>query len=345
MQAELQRNFSGLKKETVPPYYVSYTVHDTTTSSLYASFGAIERNDQDHQRVGSVEVRVGELHAGQHASDARRRQLDPTCRPRESAAHRRRTADSRRALARDRSRVQAGLGGAHAGQDQRVRAPASRRRGARSRLFKGSAADLLGPDGVLLARHERVAGTASTPFRRIRGRPARAERRGVALMPGRQPLLRQQRRQSDRRRRRRLPSVHSGGHQGRRRDGSAVVRELLRAIARRAPRRKGARVRSSRHARTARAAASRAARRSLLGSRDPVGPGRGRVLPRDLRPPRRRTAPEERGRWADVCGQGRSARAAVVPERRVRSHASQTRIDRAHGLLQIRRRGRRRASA
>jgi TldD protein len=60
MQSELQRNFAGLKKEAVPPYYVSYTVHDTQTTSLYASFGAIERNDDVHQRIGSVEVRVGD---------------------------------------------------------------------------------------------------------------------------------------------------------------------------------------------------------------------------------------------------------------------------------------------
>jgi predicted Zn-dependent protease len=60
MQAELQRNFDGLKREATPPYYVSYTMHDTTTSSMFASFGAIDRSDQGHERVASVEVRVGD---------------------------------------------------------------------------------------------------------------------------------------------------------------------------------------------------------------------------------------------------------------------------------------------
>jgi TldD protein len=60
MQSELQRNMAGLKKDATPPYYISYTIHDTTSSSLRASFGAIERNDDSHQRLASVEVRVGD---------------------------------------------------------------------------------------------------------------------------------------------------------------------------------------------------------------------------------------------------------------------------------------------
>jgi TldD protein len=60
MQSELQRNFDGLKRETAPPYYISYTVHDVTSATLVASFGAVERNEDNHQRLGSVEVRVGD---------------------------------------------------------------------------------------------------------------------------------------------------------------------------------------------------------------------------------------------------------------------------------------------
>ncbi|HEX4346995.1 MAG TPA: metallopeptidase TldD-related protein [Vicinamibacterales bacterium] len=60
MQSELQRNFSGLKKEAVPPYYLSYTVHDVASATLIASFGAVERNEGNHQRLASVEVRVGD---------------------------------------------------------------------------------------------------------------------------------------------------------------------------------------------------------------------------------------------------------------------------------------------
>jgi len=60
MQSELQRNFDGLKKESTPPYYISYTVHDTTSSSLRASFGAVDQDSDSHQRIASVEVRVGD---------------------------------------------------------------------------------------------------------------------------------------------------------------------------------------------------------------------------------------------------------------------------------------------
>ena len=60
LQSELQRNFAGLKNEAVPPYFLSYTVHDTKTASLDASFGALRRSDEGHQRLASVEVRVGD---------------------------------------------------------------------------------------------------------------------------------------------------------------------------------------------------------------------------------------------------------------------------------------------
>jgi TldD protein len=60
LQAELQRNFTGLKKEAVPPYFLAYTVHDTKSAALDASFGALRRSDETHERVASVEVRVGD---------------------------------------------------------------------------------------------------------------------------------------------------------------------------------------------------------------------------------------------------------------------------------------------
>jgi predicted Zn-dependent protease len=60
LQAELQRNFAGLKKEAVPPYFLAYTVHDSRSAALDASFGALRRSDETHERVASVEVRVGD---------------------------------------------------------------------------------------------------------------------------------------------------------------------------------------------------------------------------------------------------------------------------------------------
>src|SRR5688572_15871553 len=60
MQTELQRNFTLLNKEATPAYFIGYTVHDIRVSQIVASFGAIERSDDTHQRFASVDVRVGD---------------------------------------------------------------------------------------------------------------------------------------------------------------------------------------------------------------------------------------------------------------------------------------------
>ena len=60
MQAELQRNLTALKATPVPAYFVGYTVHDTRSTRLAASVGALLRSDQAQSRAASVEVRVGD---------------------------------------------------------------------------------------------------------------------------------------------------------------------------------------------------------------------------------------------------------------------------------------------
>jgi TldD protein len=59
-QSELQRNFGGLKNEPVPPYFISYTLHDTRTTRVSAAFGALQRSDEAHNRFATVDVRVGD---------------------------------------------------------------------------------------------------------------------------------------------------------------------------------------------------------------------------------------------------------------------------------------------
>ena len=61
VQSELQRNFEGLKKEPVPPYFISYTLHDMRTTRMSAAFGALQRSDEARNRFASVEVRVGDF--------------------------------------------------------------------------------------------------------------------------------------------------------------------------------------------------------------------------------------------------------------------------------------------
>src|SRR5687768_3833681 len=60
MRAELHRNLDALKATPVPAYFVGYTVHDTRSTRLAASLGALLRSDQSQSRTASVEVRVGD---------------------------------------------------------------------------------------------------------------------------------------------------------------------------------------------------------------------------------------------------------------------------------------------
>jgi predicted Zn-dependent protease len=60
LQAELQRNMAVLQKQPMPAYFAAYTLHDTRATQIFASFGAIERNDESHDRFATVELRVGD---------------------------------------------------------------------------------------------------------------------------------------------------------------------------------------------------------------------------------------------------------------------------------------------
>ena len=61
LQAELQRNIDVLKQQqSAPAYYAAYTVHETRSTQILASFGAIDRSDESRNRFATVEVRVGD---------------------------------------------------------------------------------------------------------------------------------------------------------------------------------------------------------------------------------------------------------------------------------------------
>ena len=60
LQAELTRNIDVLKQQPVPAYYAAYTLHDSRHTQILASFGAIDRSDENRQRFATVEVRVGD---------------------------------------------------------------------------------------------------------------------------------------------------------------------------------------------------------------------------------------------------------------------------------------------
>jgi predicted Zn-dependent protease len=60
LRDELLRNVDVLKKQPVPAYFAAYTLHDTRTTQIHASFGAVDRSDESRQRFATVEVRVGD---------------------------------------------------------------------------------------------------------------------------------------------------------------------------------------------------------------------------------------------------------------------------------------------
>jgi predicted Zn-dependent protease len=64
MTAELQRAFASLGKQgdekQLPPYFLSYTVGDTSFASIRAEYGALLDSSESRERVADVQVRLGD---------------------------------------------------------------------------------------------------------------------------------------------------------------------------------------------------------------------------------------------------------------------------------------------
>ena len=61
MQDEMDRSMAGLRLPDQPaPYYIAYTIHDTTQTSLTAAVGALMADTTRRSRLLHVEVRVGD---------------------------------------------------------------------------------------------------------------------------------------------------------------------------------------------------------------------------------------------------------------------------------------------
>jgi TldD protein len=59
MSDELTRNFSALKAQPTPPYFLSYEVTDTRSATVSSEFGALSSSDENHHRQLNVTLRVG----------------------------------------------------------------------------------------------------------------------------------------------------------------------------------------------------------------------------------------------------------------------------------------------
>jgi len=59
MSDELTRNFSALKAQPTPPYFLSYEVTDTRSATVSSEFGSLLSSNESHHRQLNVTLRVG----------------------------------------------------------------------------------------------------------------------------------------------------------------------------------------------------------------------------------------------------------------------------------------------
>jgi TldD protein len=60
MKAELNRSFTALKSESVPPYFISYQLTDNRAINVYSSFGALTGSSDSRSRLLDLDLRVGD---------------------------------------------------------------------------------------------------------------------------------------------------------------------------------------------------------------------------------------------------------------------------------------------
>ena len=60
MKAELGRSMETLKKQAVPPYFLSYEITDTHTVNVNSAFGKLVNSSESRRRQLDIDVRVGD---------------------------------------------------------------------------------------------------------------------------------------------------------------------------------------------------------------------------------------------------------------------------------------------
>ena len=60
MKAELGRSMETLKKQAVPPYFLSYEITDTHTVNVNSAFGKLVNSSEGRRRQLDIDVRVGD---------------------------------------------------------------------------------------------------------------------------------------------------------------------------------------------------------------------------------------------------------------------------------------------
>ncbi len=60
MKSEMGRSFAALKKQPVPPYFVSYQLTDNRAINVQSSFGALTQSNDQRTRLLDIDLRVGD---------------------------------------------------------------------------------------------------------------------------------------------------------------------------------------------------------------------------------------------------------------------------------------------
>jgi len=60
MKNEMDRSFGALKKQPVPPYFLSYQLTDNHAISVQSSFGALAQSNDQRTRLLDIDLRVGD---------------------------------------------------------------------------------------------------------------------------------------------------------------------------------------------------------------------------------------------------------------------------------------------
>jgi predicted Zn-dependent protease len=60
MKDELFRSFKTLKKQPIPPYFLSYEITETQTADIAASFGVLTRSNENRRSQLDIDLRVGD---------------------------------------------------------------------------------------------------------------------------------------------------------------------------------------------------------------------------------------------------------------------------------------------
>ncbi len=342
LEQELRRGMSELgSKGKPPPYYIAYEIHDRNDVTVAASYGALVQSSTRHTRILDTDVRVGQLQAGFDPHDPLERLrffVGDGRSSRGAAAVRRPVGAAHRGVARDRPPLQ--RRGRAAGQDQDAADIESGGRRSVRRFLAREARELPRNTGDAGGRRPRL-GAAHPPavgaFSRPAGHPGLG-RDDAGVQPD--ALAGQLRRHHRADGPQLRAGVPGGEHARGRRHGAGALRDVRRrGDGGAGKQRRDGEGRRHHHRRPA-GAAEGAARRSVHRTGHPGRARRGRVLPRDLRSPRRGAPPEERGGRADVRQEDRRADHAGVRVGVRRSDAVAAGRRGSERLLSLRRRRR-----